>query len=173
MSFPAHCGEVFSCIHLCLHVQAPQLDQLGKDLVDGEGVELLQPLVGAVRNALRIGVLCHRPGDILEHLKALDTETGILLIALVNRILQRREILEDILAELCTLKARQCCTRLERNLDAVNSDDFLDSHIHYPPNQSVVVAATVLLLVVDAERVPVLLLVVAAVGIYTALYQLL
>lgn len=39
--FPAHFSG-FSGFHLRLHVQTPQFDQLGQDLVDGEGVELVE-----------------------------------------------------------------------------------------------------------------------------------
>ena len=42
-SLPAHFCEVFSCLYLRLHVQAPQFDQLGQNLVDGEGCKNRHP----------------------------------------------------------------------------------------------------------------------------------
>ena len=115
-------------------------------------------------------MLRHDVGDILEHFKALDVEVRAFLIAcqpgsgLLHRGLKRGKILVDIPAELDTVKAGHSGTRLERNLDAVHSNCLFNSHA--VPPYSVALPD-----LVDVERVPVLLL-VAAVGIYTALYQL-
>lgn len=62
------CVKFFFRLHIRLDIQSPQLDDLRKHLVDGEGAEFIQPLLWAVRNG-RICVLGHDVGDILEHLK--------------------------------------------------------------------------------------------------------
>ena len=100
----------------------------------------------------------HDVGDVLEHFKALDVESRTFLVAFLHRGLKRSEILVDIPAELDTVKTRHSGTRLERNLDTVNGDRLFNSHA-VPPY-----SVALPLLVVPAERVPVLLL-VAAVGI--------
>ena len=71
-------------------------------------------------------MLDHAPRNTFKDLQTLDAETGIFLIVFVNRILQSRKILENIFAEFCTVNAGQGSTRLERNLDAVDCDVFLD-----------------------------------------------
>ena len=109
-------------------------------------------------------MFCHDVCDILEHLKALDVKGRAFLIALLNRGLERCEVLVDVPAELDAVKARNSGTRLERNLNAVNGNRLFNSHA--VPPYSVALPD-----LVDVERVPVLLL-VAAVGIYTELYQL-
>ena len=73
--FPAHFFEVFSGFHLRLHIQAPQFDQLGQDLVDGEGVELVQELLRAVRHIRRVRMTGHQPHTTASgcHLPASDS----------------------------------------------------------------------------------------------------
>ena len=52
MSSAAQSGEVFFRFHIGLHVQPPQVNELGKDLVDGEGVELVQEILRVIRHLL-------------------------------------------------------------------------------------------------------------------------
>ena len=61
-------GRSFLRLHIRLHVQPSQLNNLGQDLVDGEGVEAVQPLLRGVWNT-GVGVLCHDIGNVLEHLQ--------------------------------------------------------------------------------------------------------
>ena len=42
--------EVFFRLHIRLDIQPPQLDNLRKHLVDGEGAELIKPFLRAVRD---------------------------------------------------------------------------------------------------------------------------
>ena len=90
----------FSCLYLRLHVQTPQFDQLRQDLVDGEGVEVLQPLIRGVRHLIRMGVFRHNERNVLEHLQAEQVKTGTLLVAVVHAFFKRSQILVDIPTEL-------------------------------------------------------------------------
>ena len=59
-------GRSFFRRNIGLGIQSPQLDNLRKHLVDGEGAEFIQPLLRAVRDG-RVCVLCHDVGDISAH----------------------------------------------------------------------------------------------------------
>ena len=77
--------EVFFRLHIRLDIQSPQLDNLRKHLVDGEGAEFIQPLLRAIRDG-RICVLCHNVGDVLEHLKGEHIEVRGILITVSDTI---------------------------------------------------------------------------------------
>lgn len=51
-------GRSFFRLYIRLHVQPPQLNNLGQNLIDGEGVEAVQPLLRGAGNT-GVGVLCH------------------------------------------------------------------------------------------------------------------
>lgn len=100
----------------------------------------------------------------MRYSRTLDVKGRAFLVALLHGSLKGSEVLVNIPAKLDTVKTRHSRTRLEWDFDAVNGDRLFNSHA-VPPYS---VALPDLFVV---ERVPVLLL-VAAVGIYTALYQL-
>ena len=51
--FPVPCGEVFFRGNIRLDIQPPQFDDFRQHLVDGEGIELVEPLLRAVRDGFR------------------------------------------------------------------------------------------------------------------------
>ena len=61
-------GEVFFRLHILLCVQTPQFDDLRQHLVDGEGVETVQPLFGSVGDA-GVSMTGHDIGDVFKHLQ--------------------------------------------------------------------------------------------------------
>ena len=67
--------EVFFRLHIRLDIQPPQLDNLRKHLVDGEGAEFIKSLLRAVRDG-RIRMFRHDVGDVLEYLKREHIEVG-------------------------------------------------------------------------------------------------
>src|SRR5699024_6135558 len=67
LSFPGQSGEVFFSLHIRLGVQPPQLNDLGQNLIDGKGVEPIQPFLRRIRDG-RVGVLRHHIGNVLKHL---------------------------------------------------------------------------------------------------------
>ena len=97
--------EVFFRLHIRLDIQPPQLDNLRKHLVDGEGAEFIQPLLRAIRDGM-ICVLCHDVGDVLEHLKREHIEVREILITVSDSLSERIEILIDISVELDTVNTR-------------------------------------------------------------------
>ena len=102
---PAHFCEVFSGFHLRLHIQAPQFDQLGQDLINGKGVELVQELLRAVRHIGRVRMTGHQPCQILEHLQTEQIEVGIVLLILTHTLFQLAQVLVNVAAELDAVQA--------------------------------------------------------------------
>src|SRR5699024_9876020 len=66
LSFPGQSGEVFFSLHIRPGVQPPQLNDLGQHLIDGKGVEPIQPFLRRIRDGW-VGVLRHDIGDVLKH----------------------------------------------------------------------------------------------------------
>ena len=84
-----------------------QFDQLGQDLINGEGVELVQELLRAVRHIGRVCMTGHQPCQILEHLQTEQVEVGIVLIVLPHALFQLTQVFVDITAELDAVRYKK------------------------------------------------------------------
>nr|DAL75787.1 MAG TPA: hypothetical protein [Bacteriophage sp.] len=147
LSFHGLSGEVFFSFHIGLHIQSPEFDQLRKHLINGKGVESIQPLFRCVRNAC-ICMFCHDKCDILKHLQRKHVQIGTFLTVVSNGFLQCFQVLINIPLELHAVNSRNGSRCLKGHLLTVNLN--LLNHAHYatPPSSSSVVT-----------------------GIYTDLYQ--
>ena len=139
MSSGGQSGDVFFRFNLRCSIKSPQFNKLRKNFINTEGVELFEEVIRAVRNVIRISVFGHDKCDIFKDLKAFNIKVILFSIFLFNICLKLSKVLVDIPSELKTIKARHCCTRLERYFSSVNHDIFLNSHTDY---SLVVVVAT-------------------------------
>ena len=82
--FPSPSAHIFFRLSIRYQVGPPQLQDLRKDLVDREHLELLQPLIDGAGNC-RIRMPGHDVSHVLKDLQVLDLQIiTILLLALIG-----------------------------------------------------------------------------------------
>ena len=117
-------GLSFFSVDVRDEVGSPQLQDLREDLVDGEHLELIKPLVDGARDRV-VGVVGHDVGHVLEDLQILDLHVlTVLVLALVGG-LQLREVFEDVPLELDAVEPRDGGGGAEAHLLAAYGYGFL------------------------------------------------
>ena len=112
-SVPLWCVLLFWLGYLREEVGTPQLQNLGQDLVDGEHLELVQPILDGLGDG-GISVKGHDVGHILEDFQILDLQLLRAVIPVLIGLLQPVQVLEDVLLE---LDERTLETKKSRGID--------------------------------------------------------
>ena len=113
--------EVFFRFYIRLDIQAPELDDFRKHLVDGEGTEFIKPFLRAVRDG-GICMFCHDIGDVFEHLKREYIKVGRSFISVSYGFSKCIKVLIDIPVELDTVNTWNCCRCLEGHTVDIEAD---------------------------------------------------
>nr|DAJ09949.1 MAG TPA: hypothetical protein [Caudoviricetes sp.] len=115
LSFHGYCGQVFFRLHIRDEVRTPEFQDLGKHFIDGEHLELVEPVIDIIRN----GVVCmerHDIGHVLKDLQVLDLERPALCGSPFIRSLQLGQVFENVPLEFDTVQTRDSRGGAECNL---------------------------------------------------------
>lgn len=92
-------GRSFFSLNIRLHIQSPEFNELWKHLINGKGIEPIQPLFRCIWNTC-VCMFCHDKGNILKHLQRKHVQIGASLAVISNGFFQCFQVFVNIPLEL-------------------------------------------------------------------------